>query len=313
MNIIRNALVFSADLPDAKTLAEAMEPMRFQPITEIQAQSLGFVETNVGEGLVVPFERGMTFALRIDEKVLPAAPVRMEIQKAIDDATAEAGHELDKARIADIKEEVMARLISTALTKTAMVRALYWPDDKFLIVATSSERNAQHMMSMLVRACESVKTTTIHVDGVRFGLTAHLRNHLMGLPKDFGQFRIGDSVTLKSEGEKIVVDVSSLDHAQEGLLEAMRAGMHVEKLELEHGTMAFVLNDKFRFSKVCFFGDDAEEDGSPNDEAEDFATLWARSAFIEVSQFAAAMRELCTVFSRQTDIEIDQAKAGSEE
>lgn len=308
MNIIRNALVFSADLPDAITLAEAMESMRFQPITEVQAQSLGFVETNATPDLVTTFEGGVAFTLRIDEKILPAAPVKAEIQQAIDDATAEAGHDLSKERIADIKEEVTARLISTALTKTTMVRALYWAADKFLIVTTSSERNAQHLMGLLVRACESVKTTTIHVDGVRFGLTAHLRNHLEGLPKDFGQFRIGDSVTLKSEGEKIAVDVSSLEHAQEGLLEAIRCGMHVEKLGLEHGTMAFVLNDKFRFSKVCFFGEEDEQDTS---EAEDLPTLWARTAHLEASQFAAALRELCTIFSRQTDIEIDRPESGS--
>lgn len=305
MNIIRNALVFSADLPDAKALAEAMEPLRYQPITEAQAQSLGFIETDATPGLVTSFEGGMTFTLRIDEKVLPRGPVDAEVNKEINAATVEAGHELDKGRIADIKEDVIARLVSTALTDTTMLRALYWPADKFLIVATSSKTNAERMMSMLVRACESVKTTTIHVDGIRFGLTAHLRNHLEGLPKDFGRFSIGDSVVLKSEGAKVVFDVGNLDHAREGLLEAIRGGMHVEKLELEHGTMSFMLNDQFRFSKVSFFGAEDEQE-----QPETLPEIWARTAHIEVSQFAAAMRELCSVFGRQTDIEIDGAEPG---
>ncbi len=303
MKIIRNALVYSADLPDAHALAEAMESLRYQPITEVQAQSLGFIETEATPDLVTSFDGGMAFTLRIDEKVLPRGPVNTEIQKAIDAATAEAGHDLDKGRIEDIREETITRLVSTALTATTKVRALYWAADKFLIVTTSSKRNADRMMQMLVRASESVKTTTIHIDGVRYGLTAHLRNHLEGLPKDFGKFRIGDSVVLKNEGEKIVFDVDSLDHAQQGLLEAIRAGMHVEKLELEHGAMAFMLNDQFRFSKTTFFGEEEEEE---QNQPETLPEIWARAAHIETSQFSAALRELCSVFGRQTDIEIDK-------
>ncbi|MAG64624.1 MAG: hypothetical protein CMK74_01940 [Pseudomonadales bacterium] len=309
MHIIKNAIVYSADLPDAKQLGEAMEPLRFKEISECQANSYGFVETDVSPNLVAEFPGGYSFALRMDEKILPTGPVKAAQKAAIDSATADAGHDLDKGRIAEIKEAVFARLVTTALVSTTMVRAFYWPAEKYLIVATSAERNARTMMNLLINACESVKTTTIHVDGVRYGLTAHLKNHLNEMPKDFGKFNIGDSVTMKGEAEKIVFDVLSLDYARDGLLEAIRAGMDVEKLELEHGSMSFVLNGKFRFSKVHFFGSEAAEDAQAEEE---FADIWARTAHIEVSQFAAALSELCVVFGRQMDIEIDTPPADTE-
>lgn len=301
MHIIKNAILFSAVLPSAHELNKELGALRFSPITPIQAVSYGFTETDISPDLVVPFEGGFSVTLRIDEKILPPGVVKRAKQEAVRAAEAEAGHKLARHQIEDIHADVLANLISVALVKTTMVRAFYYEADNLLIVATSAQRNASTLMALIIKACESVKTSTIHVDGVRFGLTAHLRNHLNGEPKDFGQFNIGDSAVLKGEAGKLVVDLDNLDSAREGLIEAIGSGMQIDKLALEHGTMGFVLSSDFRMSRVHFFG---EEDGAAED-VESLEEMWARQAHIEVTQIAAAVRELCRIFSRQTDMETD--------
>ncbi|HLV16017.1 MAG TPA: recombination-associated protein RdgC [Pseudomonas sp.] len=292
MKIIRNAIVYKAQLPRIELLAQHLQELPFEPLGETFICRAGFIPNQVTGELVTPIEGGLSFTLRYDEKILPKGPVKAAVQSALDAEVEELGRELSKDEAEAITDRVMTDLIANALPKTTIVHAFYAEADQFLVINTTNKKLAGILVGELVKVCGSVTTTTIHISDIKGGLTARLRKYLIVDSRAFEGFTLGDSCLLKHKRNKASFDLDNLDDARKGLIEALDAEMQVERLELAHGEMSFKLTKDFHLRGLEFFGELTEDELAEREDL-DAAMLWRTEASVQLLQLAAAIRALC--------------------
>jgi recombination associated protein RdgC len=320
MNLIKNAVVFSAELPSRDLMLGHLAEIPFAPVGETFVSRAGFILNSTTAELVTPIEGGYSFSVRLDEKLLPKTAVKRAIADAIIDyAEAEELEvsDLDEDLIGLLKEQTMAKLIANALIKTTIVHCFYSEAAQFLIVPTTSSPLAQVVMGLLIKAVGSVKTSTIHVSNIKGGLTTRLKNYLGMDGEDsdetaFDGFKLGASCLLKLKSDKAKFDMHDLTEASAGIREALSGEMEVELMELIHNDVAFKLTHDFKLRGLDFGGELTEEEEQKLEEA-DAAFAWRLVAATQLLQVVALIDALCTLFEYKreplTDAHIRTAPA----
>lgn len=295
MQIIKNATVYKASLPAIEAMEAHAAEVPFVPVLETMVHSAGFVPVVQTGELVTPLECGYALSVRYDEKILPQSVVKKVIAERAKAAEEATGALLDKEAYGELKEAVMAELISKALVKTSVISVFYHPETRLLIVPTTSKALANVVISLLIKACGAVETTTIHVSDLKGGLTTRLKNYVDGDDQAFDGFNIGYSCLLKLKSQKASFDLENLDTGRQGIREALDAGMSCERMELEHGTMSFKLTKDFQLRGIDFFGELTEAEEQEREDW-DFAMLWRSEAAIQLLQLVAAINAMCQLF-----------------
>lgn len=295
MRLIKNAIVFKAELPRQEVLAQHLAELPFEPVGETFVSRAGFIPNGATGELLTPIEGGCSFTLRYDEKILPASAVRQAVTAAIDEAEKALGQELDGDDIGAIKERVTTELIAKALIKTTVVHAFYHAESNFLVVPTTNKNLAQVVIGALIKVVGSVKTSTIHVDNIKGGLTTRLRNYLDGDSEAFGAFTMGDSVQLKDKQDRVSIDLGSLDNAKRTLGEALENKLMVERMALTHHDVSFKLTHNFQIKGIEFGGELTEDEEAQREDA-DGAFLWRLEAATQLLQLVATIQALCDLF-----------------
>lgn len=308
MNLIKNAVVFSAELPANELLAQHLEELLFKPVGETFVSSAGFIPNLATAELLTPIEGGCSLTVRYDEKILPKASVKAAVKAAQEASAEELERELTEDEAGAISERVTCDLIKTALIKTTIVNAFYHSEKKFLIVATTSKQLAQTVISLLIKACGAVRTQTIHVSDIKGGLTTRLTNYLDGKEGAFDGFKLGESCVLKEKASKASFDMENLDAARQGLIEGLSSGMRVERMELVHQSVAFKLTNDFSLRGIEFLGELTEAELEQRD-GWDGAYLWRMEAAIQLLQLVATIEALCLLFNYQAPKELPMVEA----
>jgi recombination associated protein RdgC len=306
VKIIRNAIVYKAELPAIDLLAGHLAEKPFEPIGETFINRAGFVPDKISAELITPISGGLSFLVRFDEKILPKASVDAAVteeQKAVE----EEGIEMTKELKAQIKERVYAELVAKALVQTTYIRAFYFTADQYLVVNTTNKNHAALVISMLIQVVGSVKTQTIHVANVKGGLTVRLKNYIAGNREAFDGFKVGESCLLKLEKNKASFDLENLDHARAGINESLEKGMEVERMELVHGEMSFKLTKDFHLRGISFFGELSEDEQTEREEF-DAVEMWKVEAAAQLLQVAAAIRGLCDLLGYKEPADENQVE-----
>ena len=307
MSLIKAAIVYKAHVPtDAIALHNHLAEKPFTPPMTLQMQSAGFVPppgAETGFSLVAEFAGGLAFAVRIDEKIIPASVVRSRVDEEISQIKKNDGIKtIGKARRTEIRDQVMATLLATALVRTrAIITCFYHVERQHLMVSTTSKKLADICTSLLIQAVGSVKTETIHVSGVKHGLTTRLKHWLNveageysepgnGEKSGFGEFQPVDNVALATSGEvrrKMAVSVGDLMINREGILEAIQRGFEVKSLGLATAAIAFRLTDDFQFKGITHQIDDESE----------YESAWGGEAAIEIGNLSQAIEQMTEMFA----------------
>jgi recombination associated protein RdgC len=303
MNLIKSAVIFSAELPSRDLMLNHLAEIPFAPVGEVMISRAGFIPNATTAELVTPIEGGYSFSVRQDEKHLPKAGVNRAVSDVIQAYADE--HELlvadlDEDLVGLLTEQTMEKLIANAMIKTTVVHCFYSEEAQFLIVPTTSKPLAQTVMSLLIKAVGSVKTSTIHVSNIKGGLTTRLKN-FMGMDGEDGDetafdgFKLGASCLLKFKTDKAKFDMADLTSARAGLVEALDAEMEVELMELIHHDVAFKLTHDFKLRGIQFLAE-LTEDEQANREGADGAFIWRLEAATQLLQVVALIEALCGLF-----------------
>jgi recombination associated protein RdgC len=286
MKLIKNALVYKADLPSSTALEAHLKEKPFIDPLPLWAGSSGFVSRN-GEGLVDTFIGGLAFTVRIDTKIVPASAVKAELDKRSKQQCEETGRtRLSKAERADLKDMITAEFRAKALVKTALVTCFYRRDKQYLIIPTSSRTTAAAITSLLIAAVGSVKTETIHVSDVKHGLTTRMQAWLGDDPDAFGEFMPHVDTELAMGSQKLTVKMEQLTEAKAGLHKAFADGFGVKSMRLLAGNeVSFKLTSDFAFKSIDF---PANPDAEKHDD-----DVWLHEAAVQTLNLSSVITELC--------------------
>lgn len=288
--LIKNAVVYKAELPGAAALEGHLSEHRFKEMQSLEWWSAGFVEIPATGELVSKFEGGLAFAVRHDSKILPASVIIAEAIKRKQNLEKSELRTVGRKDFLLIKEVVTDELLAKALTKTAIITCYYDTANQFLIVPVSSKQLANVVTSQLVHAVGSMKTTTINISDVKLGLTTKVREFLDvddGDEDTFGRhFVPGGKVSLVGDTEKATFDLTALDKAQAGILESLNKGFAVAELGMTFDKKTnFRLTADFHLKGIEFSYDPTE--------ATDQYEGWQFDASIQVLELGALINSMC--------------------
>lgn len=301
MKLIRNAIVYSVELPSADNLRTNLESMPFVECLGTQPASSGFVDVDPMGELVAQFEGGYAFAMRHDAKVVPSSAVNAEVKKRAAVQEERQGFKCGRMQTKEIKEGVVNEFTARALVRSATVICFYDSKNKFLIVPTSSANVADLVIRNLIHATGSIKSSTIHISDLKGGLTTRLKAWIEGDLAAFGDFEPCDSVTLKREKEKISIARQSLDNSEKAIIEAMAAGFSVEQMRFNYkGTYTFGLTDSFRIKSI----DDEIRIPEENETQQD---AFLHEAAVQMLSLSTVLTSLCDLFGYQPPVEEKEA------
>lgn len=299
MKLIKNAICYRITLPPVALLEEHLTELRYSDIQEAEREKYGFVPVPIAgteptpfDLLAEPFDGGLAFALRIDEKIMPAAVINAEVKRRCAEVAAGSGKRVPKDIRDAIREAVIAELVRRALVKTSVVTAFYHRESRFLFVA-GTKRQADILTGMLVRAVGAAKTETINVSNVKGGLTARMRAHITDGTGFDDAFSLESGVWLERGKEKVTVQMEQLDAAEQAITEALDGGFEVSAVRLTHADSgaSFKLTADFHLKAIA--GLDVEGDGEDPDDKVDG---WAQEASVQTGMMVRVLEDLCVMF-----------------
>lgn len=284
MKIIKAARVYKAGLPNIALLPNLLEELAFTEISSHEYSRSGFVPTpgSPSAELVTFLPSGYSFALRYDEKIIPSASVKAEVAKRAQAIEALEGYKPGRKLLRELRDSVFADMVKVALHRTTIISCFYHPASETLLVCTVSQKLADMVMSSLVKVVGSIKTTTIHINGLKNGLTTKVTQGLGGVCQ-FPGFELPGSFWLKSDnGEKVSIELEVGD-SDGPLSEALGAGLQIESLRLVHGMVSFKLSCDFVFRGITFI----ETEDEPEEDA------WVGEANLQLLEMADTVQDLC--------------------
>lgn len=303
MNLIRNAIVFKAELPSADNLRTNLEDNLFTEPMSLDPATAGFVPVGESGDLVLEFERGYAFALRQDVKVIPSSAVKEAVSKRAAELEEIQGFKPGRMQTKEIKEAVMVGLLARALVRSITIICFYDTKNNYLIVPTISKTLADVVIGKLIHSTGSVKTTTINISDLTNSLTVRLKDWLTNGDDSFLGFEPSDTVSMKRGTETLSIKMGSLTSAQQALSEAMALGFTVSQMGFVHNeTYSFTLTSDFRFKRI-----DIEE--APNQgETENPIDTYKHEAAIQLYSLSSVLNSLCDQFGYQPPVnEIKEA------
>lgn len=310
---IKNPNIYRAILPALGVVATELQEL---PFTEMEVGSSmisthGFMPNPATGELVTPFPGGFAFFLRRDEKVIPTAEVKKEMARRFK-AHTDAGLKLTKNDKLAIKDDVVGTLAQRAFTRTHVAECFYNEKAQLLFI-TGSAKLAGLAGAMLVRCIGAVTTTTIHVDGIKRGLTTCLQafqakereeDALCGGSDVFADLEVCGTLTLKNPetGEKLSLDNIEPTECAE-LDSAMERGFLITSIRLlDDSGLEFTLTDEFRLVRIKW--PDVE-----HDDDSDVAYRWRHEAAVQVVQLTNVVERLCELLGKQPTEEGEPAAA----
>lgn len=255
---MKNVIAFDVTLPSMADIEEALKKKPLPEMTDLTYSVSGFVPHPAGDGeqYVLSYPGGVSFALAMEEKVIPSSFVAKRLHQLLTEMKERGGYDsvgdIPRKIRSELKENVMTALLPQALSKSKTVIAYYRTAEKLLLVDDSSDNWASLVLRSLIHVFGTLKTTTIHVSGLQDGLHNRLKQYTSEEnSKAFAGLNVGGRIRLQLEKEKIALDQTSFDLEQ--VAELMHKGYKVLELELYDSDLSIVFTHDFILKRLDFF------------------------------------------------------------
>lgn len=189
---------------DANRLEQALAEHKFTPCMSQDALKIGFTTPLHPslKGYFYQVDDLYVFAVRRQEKVLPAAAIEEEMQPKIAAAEQEKGRPLSRKEKQAMKEETTLALLPRAFSRSVVTQAIYDASNNHLLVNTSSATRAEELLALLRKALGSLPAVPWLDSNL---LTQSMQQWLAGQDLPVGM-QLGHEAELKApddEGAKV--------------------------------------------------------------------------------------------------------------
>lgn len=295
---MKQAIIFKAKLPNVENIEKLVGEFEFKPVGEMCSGSHGFeFADKVTKKFASVFDGGYSLTYRLDQKIIPPSVIKEKLSEKCEALESELGRKLKRTEKDSLKSDIICELLPVALVKTQRINILYGQKSETLYVATSSEKKAQICVSQLVKAMGSLKTSTIHIDNIKVGIAAKIKESLSANEDsenqgDFGSFSIGGSLVLiDDQKDKISYTIDDINARASDIVAQIESGYKAKQVELIYGdSICFKLNERFVFSGIKLLEDMDDEDFEDKDSKSRHVTS------LTVSIMDGVVKELCEIF-----------------
>ena len=156
--LFKNAKIYTLTQPltlNSEMLEKAFGEHEFRHCGAHDLATTGFARC-IG-GFFAHEEQGM-FTIRIqkEEKILPSSVVNDELEEAVERIEMETGAPVGKKAKADLKQEIVTKLLPQAFTKRTNTYGTIIPESNLVIVHAGSDSQAEAWLAMVRKALGSL-------------------------------------------------------------------------------------------------------------------------------------------------------------
>lgn len=272
--------------PSAALLEAALMTAPHQPPAGLDWFAEGFVPPTPFSGDPV-FNTGGTlgFALKREEKVLPAAVIREQVQKRVDKIEREEARTVGRKEKQELKQQIIDDLLPRTLTRSSRTNGLI--AGNWLLIDTASAPKAEKLLTHLHQALGGMDAKLPRTkESPRSLMTKWLLAGEAG-----GSFELGDSAVLIGGGNtapRVKIDRSDL--TREDIVRHVKNGLEVCEIGLIwQGRISFVLTTDLTLKRIRYLDTLAQD---ADDRADDAASLAVATQIIMADNLTALLGEL---------------------
>jgi len=215
----------------AEPLGKKLAGRGFTPCASSQAVSLGWVPPlgEESEALVHAAAGRLLVCMKREERLLPAAVVREQLQEKIAAIEAEQGRVVYRKERLNLKDEIVLDCLPRAFTRSTLVFAYVDVRANWIFVDAASAARAEELLNLLR---EGIGSFPVLLPQVNHAPAAVMTSWLLNrsLPKDF---ELGSECELRDPGEEGgVVRCRGVDLLSEEVETHLHAGKQVARLAL---------------------------------------------------------------------------------
>lgn len=242
--IFKNAKIYTLTQPltlTSELLEKALGEHEFRHCGAHDLATMGFARC-IG-GLFAHVAQGM-FTIRIqkEEKLLPSSVVNAKLEEAVERVEMETGAPVGKKAKADLKQEIVAKLLPQAFTDRKSTYGTIIPESNLVIVHAGSDSQAEAWLAMVRKAIGSLPVMSFARRSIQAELTHWVTDNTP------------DTISLLEEAElKATDDTGGIVRVKNQELDSAEVSAHLDAGKLVQ-KVAFEYDEAFN-AVLC-------EDGS---------------------------------------------------
>lgn len=199
----KNVRVYKLSAPlstDPAVWEQALAEFRFTPLNAQEAVKTGFsfpLHASIKQ-YCHACQHMLFFAVKRQEKILPAAVINEEMQPKLEAMEQEKGRPLSRKEKQSLKEELQLSLLPRAFSRSTLTQGYYDPQHQWLVINSGSAGKAEDVLALLRKALGSLPALP-WLDNHK--LNTHLQLWLQNKALPQG-FVLGSDAELKAPDEE---------------------------------------------------------------------------------------------------------------
>lgn len=233
----KNIRVYKLSAPlstDAAVWEQALTEFKFTPLTAQEAVRSGFsfpLHASIKQ-YCHACQHLLFFALKRQEKILPAAVINEEMQPKLEAMEQEKGRPLSRKEKQSLKEELQLSLLPRAFSRSTLTQGYYDPQNQWLVINSGSASKAEDVLALLRKALGSLPALP-WLDNHKLNTHLQLWLQNQALPQGFA---LGSDAELKApddEGAKVKFSnhLLSADEVQSHLQDKLVTSISLEQAD----------------------------------------------------------------------------------
>ena len=292
----RNLMIYRfEDTPefDLEQLSEALESDRFSHCGSQDQMTIGWTAPvgDAFEELVHAGSGMILLSARREERILPATVIREALNEKVLEIEKKEGRKVGRKQKVDLKDELIFTLTPRAFTRSTRIMGLIMPEQKLLVIDSSSRPRAEDWISLLRQSLGSLEVKPIEME---LGLSSVFTGWLNGKTALPPQISLGEECLLQSpDDSRSKVHCKGQDLSGDEMNAHLGAGKYATRLEIVwNDSLSFVINEAVEIKRLAFSDTTVEQayiDGASDQAAEFDAAFTLMS--LELSSFLPALWE----------------------
>lgn len=238
-------------------LTEKLEQLLFSPCLPSMPDSVGWVSPIDEEG--APLTRTVNgyhmICLKMEERILPAAVIRKEVEEVVRQIEASESRKLKQKEKHNLKDEVILTLMPRAFTKVAKVYAYIDTKNQWLILGTGNGKMTDKFLSVFKKSVTD-DVRPLEVQNLSSTMTNWIKH------KNYPSIiSVEKACLLQDPGqENRTIRCQHQDLFVNGIQSLIKDGCAVIQLALSwHDRVNFVLVNDFSFRSIQYQDDIKEQ------------------------------------------------------
>ncbi len=221
------------------------------------------------------------------EKILPGGVIKEALEEKVQAISEAESRSVSRKERDALKDEIIFSLLPKAFTRSTLDYAYIAPQEKLIVVNSSSAKRAEDLLSKLREALGSLRCLPIAPKNI----PTQVMTHWLRESQAPHQFELGEEVELQATKDGRVVRCKKLDLTAAEIRNHLESGMHVTKIALIwKESISCIIDDQLGIKRVKFedvISDKANE-RNPESKAEQFDADFAIMA-MELKNFIDAL------------------------